>query len=76
VDRFECERELRRAVLLQVRQPLLCFVDSRRMARRDPPERYEYACELLEPFAPVAEQFSVRGAIDVLLQRVRCFPYR
>src|SRR5438445_4295146 len=74
--RLERERELRRAVLLQMGEALLRFVDARYVAARHPPQRDEGTAELLEPVAAPAEQFGVRGFVDIRPQRFDRFPDR
>jgi long-subunit acyl-CoA synthetase (AMP-forming) len=73
---LERERELRGAVTLQMRQPLLGLVDARDVAGRNPPHGHVRTAEVLEPGATSAQKLGMRRPIDVVLQRLDRLPDR
>src|SRR5579884_2382406 len=75
-NRLECERELSRAVQLEVRQALLGFVYAGSVTGRYPPKRDKGPGEFLEPLLSLPKQFAVSAPVDIVSERVNALPNR
>src|SRR5580704_4149810 len=75
-DRLESEGELRWPVRVEMGNAAFGFVDTGNVSHRHPPQRRVAAFEFLEPGMALAEQFAVRGLVDVVPKRINVFPDR
>src|SRR6266545_3193106 len=73
---FERERELRRAVRLEMRETLFGFVHARHVALRYPPQGEVGASEFFEPGLPLPQHLRVSAVVHVALQLLHRFPDR
>src|SRR6266496_3378339 len=73
---LERERELRRAVRLEMRETLFGLVHARKTALRHPPQGDVGAGEFFEPGLPLPQHLDVRAVVHVALQLLDRFPDR